>query len=436
MFEIASKKLGMHHAVFETGGVRSEFTGEETGGNGMMSLLSLDREKVEMMIRYGAYAIMEEDEEDPENKKINSVNIDELLSNSRTIRYDKEKEKGEDGNDESKTLTSESGKSSALSFSKATFIAEASDSTIDFNDDKFWEKVLGPKKIQQLLDKVEDGFLSKATLAEIKDFLIELRHLSRAVVLERQKGSAFQDAEQVLSILVELKVVGPVKSQINVREVAGEWLKVIERPKRRRTQEVTSELMYLPFLDGEKEKKKRGGGGGGRRKKKVEVLSESDPDDDDEGEDYDDEAFSVEEEEFVTSKRKVQRKQRKPPASRQAASMKKKKKSRTKAKSKAKAVVFGKASGIQIHVSCLSRKKNQYKVVSITSDKARIQKQLDKRIGAYFQEDQDESDQTDETQDHKDEQEMGVSDDQVEEKQQHEDLSNEEEASSENEDEK
>ena len=382
MFEIASKKLGMHHAVFETGGVRSGFTGEETGGNGMMSLLSLDREKVEMMIRYGAYAIMEEDEEDPENKKMNSVDIDELLSNSRTIRYEQDKDKngegGDDGKDESKVQVidpTSHGKSSALSFSKATFIAETSDSTIDFNDDQFWEKVLGPKKIQQLLEKVEDGFLSKATVEELKEFLIELRYLSRAVVLERQKGKAFQDAEQVLSILVELKVVGPVKPQINVREVAGEWLKVIERPKRRRTQEATSELMYLPFLDGEKEKKKRGGGG--KRKKKIQISSESEPDDDeDEGEE-----FSADEEEFSTSKRKTPSKRKKQSKSKRAASLKKKKKTKTKAKSKTKTIVYGKASGIRVHVSCLSRKKNQYRVVSITSDKARIQKQLDKRIG-------------------------------------------------------
>jgi hypothetical protein len=87
MFEIASKKLGMHHAVFETGGVRKDFDGNDDG-NDMLSLMSLDKEKVEMMIRYGAYAIMNNDEEDPENAKINQINIEDVLSASRTIRYD------------------------------------------------------------------------------------------------------------------------------------------------------------------------------------------------------------------------------------------------------------------------------------------------------------------------------------------------------------
>uniref|UniRef100_K3X0Z6 Uncharacterized protein n=1 Tax=Globisporangium ultimum (strain ATCC 200006 / CBS 805.95 / DAOM BR144) TaxID=431595 RepID=K3X0Z6_GLOUD len=101
MFDIASKKLGMHHAVFETGGVRNEFDGEDDDNGNMMSLMSLDREKVEMMIRYGAYAIMgEDDEQDPENRAINELDIDKLLSSSRTIRYDPTRGENADGEDE------------------------------------------------------------------------------------------------------------------------------------------------------------------------------------------------------------------------------------------------------------------------------------------------------------------------------------------------
>ncbi|KAG2523493.1 hypothetical protein JM16_002260 [Phytophthora kernoviae] len=217
MFEIASKKLGMHHAVFETGGVRNEFDGEDDSSGNMMSLMSLDREKVEMMIRYGAYAIMgEDDEQDPENRAINELDIDHLLSTSRTIRYDPTKTAENADGDEENSASGESdskqtnAQSTALSFSKATFTAESSDTTIDFNDEKFWEKVLGPKPVQVLMTKVQEGWLKAASQDEVKDFLSQLRDLARAVVQERQRGGSLADADQVLAILIELKVTGPV----------------------------------------------------------------------------------------------------------------------------------------------------------------------------------------------------------------------------------
>ncbi|DAZ97083.1 TPA: hypothetical protein N0F65_001267 [Lagenidium giganteum] len=296
MFDIASKKLGMHHAVFETGGVRNEFDGDDDGGN-MMSLMSLDREKVEMMIRYGAYAIMgENDEEDPENRAINELDIDTLLSSSRTIRYDPtrgEEEEVEDGDGEGKQPTVS--QSSALNFSKASFTAESSDTTIDFNDDQFWEKVLGPKLVQVLMTKVQEEWLSTASKEDIKQFLTDLRDLARQVVQERQRGGAMPDADQVMSILIELKVTGPIlKGLVNVRAIATEWLEVIERPKRRRNQDVESELMYLEFLDGAKERdvapKKGSKGSGSRRKSKsngtkvVEYKSEEESEEEEEEE--------------------------------------------------------------------------------------------------------------------------------------------------------
>ncbi|CEG37115.1 snf2 family nterminal domain containing protein [Plasmopara halstedii] len=274
MFEIASKKLGMHHAVFETGGVRNEFDGEDNSGN-MMSLMSLDREKVEMMIRYGAYAIMgEEDEQDPDNRAINELDIDHLLSTSRTIRYDPTSS-GENGGTEENGGKNESDtrptgipQTTALSFSKATFTSESADTTIDFNDEKFWEKVLGPKPVQVLMTKVQEGWLKTASQDEVKDFLLQLRELARAVVKERQRGKSLADADQVLAILIELKVTGCViKEVINVREIATDWLQVIERPRRRRSHDIGDELMYLEFLDGPKDKPIKTKLSGARRKR-------------------------------------------------------------------------------------------------------------------------------------------------------------------------
>ncbi|KAG7390037.1 hypothetical protein PHYPSEUDO_008999 [Phytophthora pseudosyringae] len=279
MFEIASKKLGMHHAVFETGGVRNEFDGEDDSSGNMMSLMSLDREKVEMMIRYGAYAIMgEEDEQDPENRAINELDIDHLLSNSRTIRYDPTKSGGKEnsGDGDSDETPVTVSQSSALSFSKATFTSESADTTIDFNDEKFWEKVLGPKPVQVLMTKVQEGWLKTASQDDVKGFLSQLRELARAVVKERQRGKSLADADQVLAILIELKVTGCIiKGVVNVREVATEWLQVIERPRRRRSQDIGDQLMYLEFLDGPKEQPLKTKKGGARRKRTPKANSKS-----------------------------------------------------------------------------------------------------------------------------------------------------------------
>jgi SNF2 family DNA or RNA helicase len=299
MFDIASKKLGMHHAVFETGGVRNEFDGDDEGGN-MMSLMSLDREKVEMMIRYGAYAIMggDNEEEDPENRAINEVDIDQLLSSSRTIRYDPtsgENVEGDGEGEDGESKPTNVSQSSALSFSKASFTAETSDATIDFNDEQFWEKVLGPKPAQVLMTKVQEGWLSKAAKEDVKKFLIELRELARTIVQERQRGGQMEDADQVMSILIELKVTGPILNNVvNVRTVATEWLDMIERPKRRRNHDAESQLMYLEFLDGTKQevaapgKKKKKGGPGRRKSKASERRREEPSDSEDELEDDDD----------------------------------------------------------------------------------------------------------------------------------------------------
>ncbi|GMF22171.1 unnamed protein product [Phytophthora fragariaefolia] len=368
MFEIASKKLGMHHAVFETGGVRNEFDGEDDSSGNMMSLMSLDREKVEMMIRYGAYAIMgEDDEQDPENRAINELDIDHLLSNSRTIRYDPTKtgenaegdeENSGDGDSDAKPVTAS--QTSALSFSKATFTSESADTTIDFNDEKFWEKVLGPKPVQVLMSKVQEGWLKTASQDDVKEFLSQLRELARAVVKERQRGKSLADADQVLAILIELKVTGCViKGVVNVREIATEWLQVIERPRRRRSQDVGDELMYLEFLDGPKEQSPKGKKGGGARRKRTPKAN---------GKSRDRKLYKSDDEEFAEDEVDLPKRKK---ASRQASSGR---------SSRASSPSDRTSSGI--HIS-LKRSKNteNFSITKVASTIRKVQKKLDKSSG-------------------------------------------------------
>uniref|UniRef100_H3HCY4 Chromodomain-helicase-DNA-binding protein 7 n=1 Tax=Phytophthora ramorum TaxID=164328 RepID=H3HCY4_PHYRM len=332
MFEIASKKLGMHHAVFETGGVRNEFDGEDDSSGNMMSLMSLDREKVEMMIRYGAYAIMgEEDEQDPENRAINELDIDHLLSNSRTIRYDPTKS-GEN----------------------------ADDTTIDFNDEKFWEKVLGPKPVQVLMTKVQEGWLKTASQDEVKDFMSQLRELARAVVKERQRGKSLADADQVLAILIELKVTGCViKGVVNVREVATEWLQVIERPRRRRSQDIGDQLMYLEFLDGPKEQPPKNKKGGGARRKKAPKTN---------GRSKDQKLYKSDDEEFAEDEVEPPKRKK---AARQASGGR-----NSRASSPGGRMLSG------IHISLKRSKSTEdFSVVKVASKIRKVQKKLSKSSG-------------------------------------------------------
>ncbi|KAL4115344.1 hypothetical protein PRIC2_013507 [Phytophthora ramorum] len=368
MFEIASKKLGMHHAVFETGGVRNEFDGEDDSSGNMMSLMSLDREKVEMMIRYGAYAIMgEEDEQDPENRAINELDIDHLLSNSRTIRYDPtksgenadgEEENGGDGDNDTKPATVS--QTSALSFSKATFTSESADTTIDFNDEKFWEKVLGPKPVQVLMTKVQEGWLKTASQDEVKDFMSQLRELARAVVKERQRGKSLADADQVLAILIELKVTGCViKGVVNVREVATEWLQVIERPRRRRSQDIGDQLMYLEFLDGPKEQPPKNKKGGGARRKKAPKTN---------GRSKDQKLYKSDDEEFAEDEVEPPKRKK---AARQASGGR-----NSRASSPGGRMLSG------IHISLKRSKSTEdFSVVKVASKIRKVQKKLSKSSG-------------------------------------------------------
>jgi hypothetical protein len=134
----------LSHAVFEAGGIQNSFTAdgedkEEEGGGAINSVTDLDRGTIDRLLKYGAYAIMEnEKESELASNQFKDADIDSILKGSRTYVYGGE-------------LDSESNKAGLLNFNKASFETGNSDSKIDFNDEQFWEKVLGPRKCDQLL---------------------------------------------------------------------------------------------------------------------------------------------------------------------------------------------------------------------------------------------------------------------------------------------
>lgn len=88
MFKRASRKLGLSQAVFESGtGVAKSFSGgaggddgdgDGEGGGGEMSvLLDMDKDKIEALLRFGAYAIMDEEESNAAATAFQNSTIDQ-----------------------------------------------------------------------------------------------------------------------------------------------------------------------------------------------------------------------------------------------------------------------------------------------------------------------------------------------------------------------
>eukprot|EP01138_Halocafeteria_seosinensis_P003330 gb/GECG01003406.1/.p1 GENE.gb/GECG01003406.1/~~gb/GECG01003406.1/.p1 ORF type:complete len:1786 (+),score=287.15 gb/GECG01003406.1/:1-5358(+) len=234
MFRRASKKLGLHQAVFETGELKSkEAENEETE---LTSLLKLDKDKVEALLRYGAYAVMDEDSQKTRSDIFNDADIDSILKNSMTVRYgsDGEIQTAEAGGKVVDAAPSEESKkqnedpNELFHFNKATFASSENNENLDVNDPSFWEKVLGPRPIDKLQRTLEEGKVVglKATDSQkqagtneggnsssteemsLEQFLSDICALVKEVDADARQGQRHDDAESIESLLVELKVRG------------------------------------------------------------------------------------------------------------------------------------------------------------------------------------------------------------------------------------
>ena len=170
MFRRASLKLGLSTALLEGsfGSPKGEATAGEDSAQ-ISSLLALDHSKIEALLRFGAYAVMDDVGEGKESAadRFTSSSIDDILASSITMRISgsaavdaavASKESGGAGAGGAEaTATSASG----LSFSKATFVPEGGTAALDVSDPAFWEKVLGPRPGDALLLALKSGILKR-----------------------------------------------------------------------------------------------------------------------------------------------------------------------------------------------------------------------------------------------------------------------------------
>ena len=134
MLEIAGKKMALDTAVL--------------GGEQGNSKDDLGADEVDALLRYGAYHLFQENENDEDEKKkdqmLQEEDIDEILNRAATIVH-KEEESGSGGS----------------GLSRISFCVSEKDAEVDLNADDFWERVLPDFKNLETLkqDMAEVFFL-------------------------------------------------------------------------------------------------------------------------------------------------------------------------------------------------------------------------------------------------------------------------------------
>ncbi|GBG32881.1 Chromodomain-helicase-DNA-binding protein, putative [Hondaea fermentalgiana] len=137
MFERASMKLGLDHAVMS--GITKE-DGTDKSGKSPRAKAKSKREQdleTERLLKFGAYALTADGDDDAATQQFMNANIDEILS-SRAKLMATSKEDNQ--------------------LSKATFVASDNDTNLDINDPEFWTKVVGLQaKNEDDEDDEDDG---------------------------------------------------------------------------------------------------------------------------------------------------------------------------------------------------------------------------------------------------------------------------------------
>lgn len=83
MFERASKKLGMEQALFSKGAFNQ--TDEDFGAFNLRGLTELkqDSKEIENLLKYGAYAFID----DENDEQVNNKDIDEILATGKKKEF-------------------------------------------------------------------------------------------------------------------------------------------------------------------------------------------------------------------------------------------------------------------------------------------------------------------------------------------------------------
>lgn len=311
MFAIASKKLGLDHAV-----LRKLESGVEITDD--------DPDKLDKILKLGAYGLLD-DEEDEQRKTFFNEDIDQILmknthvisnkklpgeggltldggvSSSKAPTMVEEEEEDGEGDGEGDTIDGDTSaprkqgrpkKSTAsvggLVYSKQYFSSENSESSqIDINDPAFWSRVLGNSADfrftpDALLSRLTDG--STETEEAREEFFTDLsegidRLLKKPV---ESTGSQLDSHDEWIRLLIQFMAMRFTDKQ---RTDAQRWLEDIEARSQRRSRTFSS-AFGASHSDLKSSRKRRRRGSGDSSSSSEE---EDEEDDDGDGDGYGDE---------------------------------------------------------------------------------------------------------------------------------------------------
>ncbi|OQS02507.1 chromodomain-helicase-DNA-binding protein [Thraustotheca clavata] len=175
MFDRASRKLGLEHAVLGTGTFSEAHQIEQPSAEMLVELL-----------KKGAYGLLDDD--DSASKSFVERDIETILKENATTRIVKatqDEENETSSKDGESAEEDKQKKKSGLVFDRSSFFAEGSTAELTVNDPHFWEKVLsqGQISIEMLSLKLEDGsaLTSRQTKAQ---FMANLELAMERIVAE------------------------------------------------------------------------------------------------------------------------------------------------------------------------------------------------------------------------------------------------------------
>lgn len=242
MFDRASLKLGLERAVLGTrdfDGDYNDGAGEEDEDGGMkvdsQSDVKLSQAEMEKLLRQGAYALMEED--DDEAAAFCEGDIDTILEERSRVRKIESGQTAGWLNKKSKL----SGLQNRITKTKFTASGAADNKDVNVDDPNFWAKVLPDMKNSALLkDQLSALLLSEEKdPEEVKKIVEDVREVTAEVMERVNQGKKLAEVERkdLQDLLFRLTLCGDLIGE-EERSYA-ESMHMLLEGKRRRNAPVT-----------------------------------------------------------------------------------------------------------------------------------------------------------------------------------------------------
>ncbi|TMW60638.1 hypothetical protein Poli38472_000680 [Pythium oligandrum] len=282
MFNRASRKLGLEHAVLGTASFSETSQPDKPTAEQLVELL-----------KRGAYALMEED--DTASKQFAERDIETILKENAHVRVmnqggDKVEE-DESGETKSPKKSRKRKSLAGIAFDRSSFVAEGASNDLSVDDPNFWEKVLpGAMSVEMLSVKLEDGSALASRQSKIK-FMSNLDISLNELVEELRNGNE-DDSRSGLNLQHEYDIAIQVLHQITTKhkkdfsndqlDLVKGYLNKLEKSRVRSCRTAPSKK-ETSQVDDFKKRRKSKSSANGRDASDDEILS-SDDDDEDEDE--------------------------------------------------------------------------------------------------------------------------------------------------------